>query len=245
MTKAKREFKPRKKVLSEKNRDVLYSLANKKVQADPKTEVAYQKAQAKVAAMHDEIEAMLVAKIEELYDAADMAALAKYGQTTRMTTVAVQLKKRAEDAAEKGTTGGYSHWRFVGTGPSVPRWQYPDGLSYEAREEWRSNLPKNNVLLKGADETKFLKWETLVEEESLARRAREDSRRSILEDYRSLVRAARTYEDVLEVWPEASEVRAEIAPEIGTALSIFSEDAAERIKADFVRRQKLAEKQAA
>lgn len=64
-------------------------------------------------------------------------------------------------------------------------------------------------------------------------------------DYRGLINTAKTYEDVVEIWPEASEVRMQIVPDACTALVAFSAEAAERIKRDFLARQKASERQAA
>ena len=234
--------KPRKKVLSEKNRETLRALARRKVQADPATEKALAKAKAKHDEMFDEVGALLKAKIEGMSNAEDMAVLVKYGMTDAMSSTRVQLKKMSEDAAEKGTSGGFFHWRFKDADrPAVPRWRYPDDLKWEDRDEWkRNNVPDyNNVLLGGADEKKYLKYGEAAEALSLAEANREQSRRDLLQDYMALILSARTYEDVLEVWPEASEVRNDIVPGACTAITAFSQDAAERIKADFARRQKL------
>lgn len=234
--------RPRKKILSEKNRDTLRALARRKVQADPSTEKALAKAQEKHDTLFDEVGVMLKAKIEATCIAEHMTVLTKYGQTAALAAVRVQLKKQSEDAAEKGTSGGFHYWRFSGdTQPTIPRWRYPDEIKWDDREGWkRDNVPDyDNVLLGGAEEKKYIKYQEAVAALALATDAKEKSRREILEDYMALILSARTYEDVLEVWPEASEVRNDIVPGACTAIARFSDAAAERIKADFARRQKL------
>lgn len=76
----------------------------------------------------------------------------------------------------------------------------------------------------------------------LAKDANEKARDKKLEQYRAFVRSATTFEQVLEVWPEASALTPNIARNLPVAVSVETIDA---IKADSARRIRQAARRAA
>jgi hypothetical protein len=68
----------------------------------------------------------------------------------------------------------------------------------------------------------------------LATEAHTEAVNKKLSDYRSLIRASRNWEDVIEIWPEASQIK---PPSPSYALVALSTDAVERIKADVAERK--------
>lgn len=143
-----RTMKPRQKVLNKKDREALEALARRVVEADPATEAAFVEADKTAENLRAKVMAMLRKNVEELFDPADMAVLAKYGRVSRTTHVRVQLKKEALSAHDAGVSYGGHHWRFgygsgideQDAGPLVP--DLGDRhLPWEKREEWRSQFP--------------------------------------------------------------------------------------------------------
>lgn len=238
-----RTMKPRQKVLNKKDREALEALARRVVEADPATEAAFVEADKTAENLRAKVMAMLRKNVEELFDPADMAVLAKYGRVSRTTHVRVQLKKEALSAHDAGVSYGGHHWWFgygsgideQDAGPLVP--DLGDRhLPWEKREEWRSQFPATDtILLRGADEKLFRSFLDAEESASLRKSDRETSRQALLDAYMALIRGARTYEALLDVWPEASTLRDNIAP-ANTAVSLLSEDALDLIKKDVARR---------
>lgn len=74
-----------------------------------------------------------------------------------------------------------------------------------------------------------------VEEFSAQREKYDEAKKALLNDYRALVYSARSLEAVVEVWPEAEELRP-----LRPALPALSEDAITRIKTDAQLRTKAA-----
>lgn len=240
-----KQLKPRAKVLSRKDRDALYNLACRVVQADPEIEAKFEAAAALEREMMAKVNAMLVANVEELFDPADMAVLAKYGHTRKPTSMQVQLKDEAASSHDAGVSYGGHYWRFpvddngVPLGPKTPILDMHD-VPWNERDEWCARFPSTErIVLAGDDEALFKKWVCADEDVNLLTDQREKLRRDLLADYRALIEGARTYEAVLEVWPEASALRGTIAPQ-NTALSVLSTDALTRIKQDIRRRAALA-----
>lgn len=60
-----------------------------------------------------------------------------------------------------------------------------------------------------------------------------------LEDYRALIREATTYEAVIEIWPEAADLRADIA-KVEYGLTTLDPAARERIRRDVEERRRVA-----
>jgi hypothetical protein len=75
----------------------------------------------------------------------------------------------------------------------------------------------------------------VVNEWEAAFAQREDVIRGKLADYAALIAAASTYQDVLEVWPEAERLRSQFG---AGALSVFSADVVARIRQDVATRAK-------
>lgn len=71
-------------------------------------------------------------------------------------------------------------------------------------------------------------WRTAV---TINKEALDQKRR----DYRGLIRAARTFEEIVEVWPEAEELRQSIC-QGSTAMTVFSPELVERIRQDVAER---------
>ena len=67
-----------------------------------------------------------------------------------------------------------------------------------------------------------------------ARDSYRDAIKTKLSDYRALIEGARTFEQVLTVWPEAETLRSDMG---STALIVLSDEVVDRIKADVAQRR--------
>lgn len=96
----------------------------------------------------------------------------------------------------------------------------------------------NRALSINTEEEKvFTDYKLLIENAEKSANAIIKDRQSVLDDYYALIRSSKYFEQVLEVWGEASEVSEEMGRTIAdNALSVVSSDAVERIKQDQLRR---------
>lgn len=115
------------------------------------------------------------------------------------------------------TAGGVDMFNFAsGTGPLV------------GHPTYRGTIYATDGALTDA----FLVWKKATEEEKAARSA-------IMTDYKSLVNSARFLEEVIEIWPEAAQLRP-VAQ--STALTTLTPQVVDRIKADIAARTGKAPK---
>lgn len=96
----------------------------------------------------------------------------------------------------------------------------------------------NRALSINAEEEKvFTDYKLLVENAEKSANAIIKDRQSVLDDYYALIRSSKYFEQVLEVWGEASEVSEQMGRTIAdNAISVVSSDALERIKQDQLKR---------
>lgn len=101
-----------------------------------------------------------------------------------------------------------------------------------------SSYCHNRALSINTEEEKvFTDYKLLIENAEKSANAIIKDRQSVLDDYYALIRSSKYFEQVLEVWGEASEVSEEMGRTIAdNALSVVSSDAVERIKQDQLRR---------
>lgn len=71
----------------------------------------------------------------------------------------------------------------------------------------------------------------LAEELSAALVAQKDARKRKLADYKGFISASRFFEDVVEIWPEAEQLRGAICRQ-GSAVTVISPELIARLKAD-------------
>ena len=87
------------------------------------------------------------------------------------------------------------------------------------------------------EEKVFTDYKLLVENAEKSANAIIKDRQSVLDDYYALIRSSKYFEQVLEVWGEASEVSEQMGRTIAdNAVSVVSSDALERIKQDQLKR---------
>jgi len=96
----------------------------------------------------------------------------------------------------------------------------------------------NRALSINAEEEKvFTDYKLLIENAEKSANAIIKDRQSVLDDYYALIRSSKYFEQVLEVWGEASEVSEQMGRTIAdNAVSVVSSDALERIKQDQLKR---------
>lgn len=96
----------------------------------------------------------------------------------------------------------------------------------------------NRALSINAEEEKvFTDYKLLIENAEKSANAIIKDRQSVLDDYYALIRSSKYFEQVLEVWGEASEVSEQMGRTIAdNAISVVSSDALERIKQDQLKR---------
>jgi hypothetical protein len=96
----------------------------------------------------------------------------------------------------------------------------------------------NRALSINSEEEKvFTDYKLLIENAEKSANAIIKDRQSVLDDYYALIRSSKYFEQVLEVWGEASEVSEQMGRTIAdNAVSVVSTDALERIKQDQLKR---------
>jgi hypothetical protein len=96
----------------------------------------------------------------------------------------------------------------------------------------------NRALSINSEEEKvFTDYKLLIENAEKSANAIIKDRQSVLDDYYALIRSSKYFEQVLEVWGEASEVSEQMGRTIAdNAVSVVSSDALERIKQDQLKR---------
>lgn len=154
--------------------------------------------------------------IDQLYrDAAPLvwkAVEAKYPQKD-MKICAKYEAASVDDCIDlQLTAGGVNRFHFrKGTGPLVVKKTY-----------------HNQVYLADEDTTNaVLAWLDAVDK-------RNENVKAVQNDYRALIKSARTLEEIIEIWPQAEEVSQYARSQ---ALTVLSEDVIARIKADAAKRK--------
>ena len=101
-----------------------------------------------------------------------------------------------------------------------------------------SHYCHNRALSINSEEEKvFTDYKLLIENAEKSANAIIKDRQSVLDDYYALIRSSKYFEQVLEVWGEASEVSEQMGRTIAdNAVSVVSSDALERIKQDQLKR---------
>ena len=236
--------------LNRDKRDVLHYLAARAVDAtpiEPVIEKRVKVAQAAFDRVHDAQVAEARSIIARKVPAADLKVLARYELTKKMSSVVfVDLDSRNQFAVVMFNDNKYNRDHLTGGVASA---------SWEERQKYQADKQKavdtsevelpvrssSQISRFGASTTaieasaKLIKlasqYKDAGEELGLAERADRDKRENIKRDFVALIEGSRTFEDVVEVWPEAKEVSDQIIG-AGRAVSLVSLDAIERIQAN-------------
>lgn len=224
------DVKAKKTRLNKNSRELLIAHARRVVRADSRLEKDLEKTEASRDALRAKVVEALLEASAKKYPAADMEVLRRYECTSKVTRVLVFL-----DSDMKNDTTAPSEFRLrreelgVSEGESLSEhgFELPNGAF----------VHHHQLVLKGAAESTWRKWKEAVAAVEQLTEAKEKARREVLRAYEAFIANARWYEDVLEIWPEASELRDAIAPQC-TALSVVTPDLLDLIRADVARRGK-------
>jgi hypothetical protein len=228
--------------LNEDKRHVLRTLAYKAVAATP-IDPAIEKRVKKAWEAYDKlIESMAkeaVTLVKQQVSDADLKVLKKYGcVTTNHTLIFVDLDTRH---VFEVSLFNEKRWR-----KDNPRSEH----NFEEQQKWHKSLRKatanTEISIPSRHTCKTLKASKkliklnstsrdVTNELEMARGADQNKRNGIMRDFDALIQGSRTFEDVVEYWPEAKEVTLQIVGS-GTEVSLVSNQAKERILANMATR---------
>lgn len=241
--------------LNKLDRNILRSYAQRKVSETPLGDLddRLATAEARHTAARNQLADLLRRKIEAKFPPAEMDVLAKYNFTTfpdPVVVVDLSTGKARWDRPfmyvtndDRNEAAGYVR-NFNGC------WVLPGGrkarvFNKESLEQLyeRSGAPKvpgnykDPPLGLTAEEMRlFNDWADAHEERQLRRDQRLDELKRIYEDYDALIDHCRTFEQLVELWPEAEACRPDIIG-TGTALTTVSAESITRIQANVATRK--------
>ncbi len=233
--------------LNRDKRDVLHTLAARAIQAtplDPAVEKRVKVAREAFDRLFERRRAEVAVLVGRKYPAGDMKTLAKYELTKYVQSVLfvdldtkdhfnVELfngrKWERENPSSNTYSYEYDHRR------KAARAEVVKGISLEVPSNSPSQpsymVSKTAVEASGKLVGMRGASKEALDELDIAEHADKERRDNIQCDFVALIEGSRTFEDVIEAWPEAKEVTDQIIG-AGRAISLVSSEAIERIHAN-------------
>lgn len=219
----------------------------KETPIDPATEQRVKKAQSAYDKAFDAVRKEALVSIDKKITPAELAVLKKFHCTNDTTGIYIIN----EDTRSPFMVSLWNERRFKRDNPLPHRYSSDEYHTYSKLHSDSSNAASVTIPIKhfgcysgehrSAATAKLIKlYSTLNAAENeleMAEGADDDRRRNITSDFRALIHGSRTFEDVVEVWEEAKEVTHLICGP-STAVSLVSDDAIDRIKANVALRAK-------